>query len=292
MFERQNWPINLNLQPFSDDKGGMNAVVKNVRYFQYFKDAEYPVFIKLDSDFLGSGFFKLLKEMHFTELSNDEVKARQHLFNSRFSRILHVTESTPKTSQLIRNNSTDDRFGPESFTDLVTHRVYRYKNQALIVYSFRFKEWQMGCHPSFAEPDFFLEAKIVMGRFLGWSLSVLGIVGFWGVPVEEGVVINKPIECKGEVVFFDVKRMVMLTIDGERKIKSAFTIIRLDSTLANRNIRMTKEELVGFLSSSTVYVDYQGLTISVRQVIQEIAHIAYGIIHPAVNFRPRMNLSN
>lgn len=270
----------------------MNELQKPIRYFQYYKEADYPVFVKLDNEFLNSDFFKLLKELHFTELNSDEVKARAHLFSHRFCRILHVTEASPKTSQLIRNNSTDDRFGPESFTDLATHRVYRYKNQALIVYSFRFKEWQMGCYSNFAEGDNFFEAKMVMGRFLGWSLSVLGIVGFWGVPVEEGVVVNKPIECKGEVVFFDVKRMVMLTIDGEKKIKSAFTIIRLDNTLLNRNIKMTKEELVGFLGSSTVYVDYQGLTISVRQVIQEIAHFAQGIVHPAINFRPRMTLSN
>lgn len=270
----------------------MNAVTKPARFFQYYKDADYPVFIKLDSDFLGAGFFKLLKELQFSELNEAEVKARAHLFNHRFCRILHVSEATPKTSQLIKNNSTDDRFGPESFTDLATHRVYRYKDQALIVYSFRFKEWQMGCHAAFAEGENAFEAKMVLGRFLGWSLSMLGMVGFWGVPVEEGIVINKPVECKGEVVFLDVKRMVMLTIEGEKKIKSAFTIIRLDNTLSNRNIRMTKEELVGFLSSSTVYVDFQGLTISVRQVIQEIAHFAHGKIHPAVNFRPRMNLSN
>lgn len=262
------------------------------RFFQYYKEADYPVFIKLDSDFLKADFFKLLKELHFTELTSDEVKSKSALFSHRFCRVLHITEATPKTSQLIKSNSTDDRFGPETFTDLATHRVYRYKDQALVVYSFRFKEWQMGCYSTFAEGEHFFEAKMVMGRFLGWSLSVLGIVGFWGSPVEEGLVINKPIESRGEVVFLDIKRMVMLTIDGEKKIKSAFTIIRLDNTLSNRNIRMTKEELIGFLGSSTVYVDFQGLTISVRQVIQEISHFAHGIIHPAINFRPRMNLSN
>ncbi len=259
------------------------------KFFQYYKELDLPVMIKVEAAFLNPNAYNLLKELHFTELTLEEFNQKKGQ-NSRREpfRILVIEEASVKVSIQINRNTVDDRFGPESVTTMVTHKVYRYKDQALLVYSQLFREWHMGCYEDFASEENIFEAKMILNRFLGWALSSLGLVGFWGTPVAEGAVITRPVDAKGEAIFFDMKNRQMLTIDGVKKIKAGSQIIRLDSTLVNRNVVMKREELVGFLNSHTVYLDPSGTTVPVRQMIQELSSMFQGIYHPANNFKPRV----
>ena len=102
---------------------------------------------------------------------------------------------------------------------------------------------------------------------------------------------QKPIESKGEAVFIDVKALQMLSIDGVKKLRPHFKILRLDSTLHGRNIKMSTEELLSFLSSHCTYLDSSGLSVPVRQVIQTLSKMTEGLVHPEESFRPRTDLS-
>ncbi|MFZ4713926.1 MAG: hypothetical protein ACOYL6_09455 [Bacteriovoracaceae bacterium] len=257
------------------------------KFYQYYKDQDIPVYLKVENTFLGVSFFNLLKSLHFGELTLEEYEKKKN--QNKLSRTLIIEEASHRASQQINRTLVDDRYGPESVTTMSTHKVYRYKNQAVIIYSFLVREWHMGCYAEFASEQNIFEAKMVINRYLSWSLSMMGIAGFWGTPIGEGAVITRPIDSKGEALFFDLKNMQMFTIDGIKKIKPGFRIIRLDSTLVDRNVIMRREELVGFLSSHTVYIDPSGSSVPIRQVVQELSALAQGILHPTKSFKPRFN---
>lgn len=292
-FENQNLRLKFKRHIKKADRLCMKTqnIFKKGTYFQFNPSANYPVFIFLENKFMDTNFFKILKELQFVELTEEQLKSKAELFSNSNFRLLNIKEASVKVSQQILRSNQDDRFGPESITELASHKVYRYKSQALVVFSYRFKEWEMGCFANFGNEKSTLETKMVLHRYLSWSLSVIGVVGFWGVPVEEGVVINKPSEVKAEAVYFDLKRLSTITIEGEKKVGSNFKIIRLDTTLTNRNIILKREELIGFLFTHSTFLDYRGPSIPVRQVIQEISQLATGILHPEKSFKPRMNLS-
>jgi hypothetical protein len=54
---------------------------------------------------------------------------------------------------------------------------------------------------------------------------------------------------------------------------------------------MKNEELLSFLSAHCSYMDYSGLSVPVRQMIQTLARMTEGLIHPEESFRPKTDLS-
>ena len=119
----------------------------------------------------------------------------------------------------------------------------------------------------------------------------MGIVGFWGVPVDEGVVVMKQHESRGESVYIDIKRQNVITVDGVKKIKGRFKVLRLDPTLKGRNVAMTAEEFLSFLSFHCNYFDYVGPSLPIRQMITSLPSYAVGLVHPRESFKPRTDLS-
>ncbi|MBY0412819.1 MAG: hypothetical protein K2Q18_01575, partial [Bdellovibrionales bacterium] len=156
------------------------------------------------------------------------------------------------------------------------------------------KRWQLGCFSDFGtnkEATIKLAARTVIHRFLSWALAQHGILGLWGVTVDEGMVLQRVTESKGEAVFIDVVGNKILSLDGIKKLGPRFKVLRLDPTLHGRNIRMSKEELVSFISAHASYLDYAGLSVPVRQMIQELTKMTEGLVHPEESFRPRTDLS-
>jgi hypothetical protein len=149
----------------------------------------------------------------------------------------------------------------------------------------------MGCLSNFGEGSALSDYRCIINRYLSWALVSEGIIGFWGVPVEEGMVILKRKESQGEAVFIDVREGRTFSIDGATPMKPGFTILRLDSILKDKNITMSREQLISFLTVNSTFFDYQGLNVPVRQAIVSLAKIAEGIVHPRESFKPRTDLS-
>jgi hypothetical protein len=149
----------------------------------------------------------------------------------------------------------------------------------------------LGCYANLAAKDNLLAARTIINRYLSWALSPLGILGLWGVVIDDGVVAQRSSDSKGEAVFIEMGKQRLLTVDGVKKISPKFKILRLDPTLHNRNIKMSNEEFVSFLFSHCTYFDYAGPSVPVRQLIQSMAKITEGLIHPQESFRPRTDLS-
>lgn len=263
--------------------------------YQYQKDLGLPVYIAVDTQGFESGLNDFLLLMKFTKLQDkEEAAALEIMKKNNASRCLNITEATPAVARQIHSTMESDRYGLESVIPKPGYQVYRYKDEGLMVYSFGVKSWEFGAFHDFGsskEPAKRLAHKTIIHRFLSWALVHHGILGLWGVTVDDGMVLQRSVESKGEAVFVDVVGNRILSLDGIKKLGPKFKVLRLDPTLHGRNIRMTNEELLSFISAHCSYLDYTGLSVPVRQMIQTLAKMTVGLIHPEESFRPRTDLS-
>jgi hypothetical protein len=264
----------------------------NWTYFQYQKDANLPVFIRVNTSDFDPSLLNLLVTMRFVELSEAESEELEGRLTPEFSgNVLTMRLASPSVTLQINQVAESERYGAECITPKEGYKVYRYKGKALLVYSFGIGHWEMGCHRDFGNEAESSDYRTIISRYLSWALVGEGIVGFWGVPVEEGIVVLRKKEAEGEAIFVDVKRVKLYSIDGAKPMRTMFKILRLDSALKNKNVRMTNEELLSFLTVNSTFFDYQGLTVPVRQAIKSLARIAEGLVHPKESFKPRTDLS-
>lgn len=274
----------------------MSNITTKKTYYQFQKDLNLPLFIAVDQGAFDSTLGDFLVSMKFVKLvDKEESAAIETIKNNHKSRCLSITEASPVVARQIDSTMESDRYGLESITPKPGYQVYRYKNEGIMVYSFGAKVWELGAFNDFgslkASPEKKLASRIIINRFLSWSLASYGIVGFWGVTVDGGVVLQRAKDSKGEAVFIDVVGLRVLSLDGVKKMGPKFKVLRLDSTLKGRNIKMSSEELLSFLSAHCSYFDYKGLSVPVRQMIQTMAKFSEGLVHPEESFRPRTDLS-
>ena len=237
-------------------------------YFQYQKEEGLPVFIKVDLADFDLALLNFLIQMRFEELSEMEANELEAQLTPDFTgNILSLSLASPSVARQINQVGESDRYGAECITPKDGYKVYRYKGKALLVYSFGVGFWEMGCHSDFGSEEDSVTCRGIINRYLSWALVSQGIVGFWGVPVEEGLVVLKKGEAQGEAVFVDVRNRKLYSIDGSRKMKRQFSILRLNSAIKNKNVVMSREELLGFLTVNTTFFDYTGLSVPVRQAI-------------------------
>lgn len=274
----------------------MSNIQAKKSYYQFQKEMNFPIYVAVDQGSFDPGLDGLLTTMKFVKLSEkEEGPALENMKKQKNSRCLSLTEATPMVARQIESTMESDRYGQESITPKPGYQVYRYKNAGIIVYSFTAKVWELGCFSDFgspkATPENKMAARIILNRFLSWALAPHGVLGLWGVTVDEGVVLQRATESKGEAVFIDVVGLKVFSLDGVKKIGPRFKILRLDSTLKGRNVRMSSEELLSFVSAHCAYFDYTGLSVPVRQMIQLLSRMSEGLLHPEESFRPRTDLS-
>jgi hypothetical protein len=267
--------------------------ISKYTYFQYFKEMNLPVYIRFDLAAFDGLLFSFLTKMRFSEMkeSDAEEKVMSMLKKDSRARLLTMEIASLAVSRTIDSVVESDRFGNESIVPKDGYRVYRHKDVALMIYSFGASEWRLGVYADFGNKEGRVAYRTVINRYLSWALAPNGFVGFWGVPVEEGIVVMKARESEGEVVFVDILGRRFISQDGASTMHSRFKILRLDSALKGRNVRMGTEELFSFLTVHTSYFDYQGPSTAVRQMLQALSRMTEGLIHPRESFKPRTDLS-
>ena len=265
---------------------------ENWTYFQWNQEAGYPVYVRCDLTQFGAEMLTLLAQMRFTEIEPTKLQeVQQHLDSNPYGRVLSIKQAGQNVAKQIDQVAESDRYGAESIVPKEGYNVYRYRGVGLLVYAFSHMEWELGCFNSFGKAEDRIIYHSIMNRFLSWALAPLGVIGFWGVPVDEGMVVLRQKESRGETVYLDVKKRKLLSLDGVSEMKPRFKILRLDPNLNGRNIKMSSEELLCFLSVQSTYFDYRGLSVPVRQLICTLAVSTEGLVHPQESFKPRTDLS-
>lgn len=256
-------------------------------YFQYASELDLPIFLGVHLGDFDSSLTGFLTQCGFTLMPQTDSDGLDSRLEEENARLLRLEMAGTRVKTQICKRVESDRFGEESLVPSDGYRVYRYRSLALMVVSYAANEWKMGVLPEFGTDSSLMASRIVINRYLSWALAPLGVAGFWGVPVEEGVVLDRPKHSEGEAVFFDVVRNRLLTSEGVRPFKSSFHIIRLDPFLKDSSRPVAKDEVMGFLSTHCAFFSLEGLSVPVRQVIQTMARQFETYRYPQESFRPR-----
>lgn len=256
-------------------------------YYQYQKELGYEIYLRFEDFDFESQFVDTLEVMGFNKVEREKIKTQT--FNKSHTRVLKIVKASAKVARQI--DMTDyvfDKYGPESMSRIGNYDVYRYKNVGMMIFAADTLLWELGVKNCENEKAI----RSVLTRYLSFSLASIGVVGFWGVPIEQGFVVMKPKSSNAESVFIDLKKNILITYDGIKTINSDFQILRLDSTLKNEMRRMKPDDLFSFLSMNTAHLSYTGVDFILREAIRELSQVALGYIYPESNFKPRMDVNN
>lgn len=257
-------------------------------YFQYFKEMTYPIYLKIGENSLTPHLSDVFSKMGFSEfpvINGENIEEKVRLTNH--ARILKVQSAGPRLEGHINRSLDTDQYGQEQITPKSGYRIYRYKNFGLMVYSNLAKEWELGVSKVHFAQDEERRWEILLTRFLSLALAPLGIMGFWSVPVEEGIVVMNQGDSHNEVVFVDLNKNAMLTWDGVKMIDGYLNFIRLDPVLKSDTIKMNNEELYSFLLFHTSFFDYGPTHSQLKETLKKLLSYGRGIVHPSEEFRPR-----
>lgn len=241
-------------------------------YYQYAKELALPVYIRLRVAEFDPEIVGFLQVMNFTELGEKESEqAQQNIASNQLAKVLTIDEATPMVAAQIRSNFDNDKYGKESIVQKPGYNVYRYKNMAMIVLSLASNEWLMGAFPEFGHSDKDYESRVVLNRYLSWALAPMGIAGFWGRKVREGIVLARMHEVNAEAVFIDYRNHKILTMHEAYNLRKSEIFIKLDPLHKSGPVKMKTEEVQAFLAIHTSYFGANGMPHALRQVIATLA---------------------
>ncbi len=258
----------------------------NFSYYQFQKDLGYEVYLRFEDFEFENQFSETLEVMGFQKVERDKIKSLA--FKQNQTRVLRVIKATPRISRQIgRSDFVFDKYGPESFSQMGSYDVYRYKNVGMMVVGNQNFLWELGVKSTKDQNAI----RTILTRYLSFAMAPMGVVGFWGVPIEEGFVVMSPRAANFESVFVDLNKQVLITYDGVKYIEADLQILRLDTTLRDEMKGMKKEQLLSFLSMNTSHISYTGMDTAISSTIWELSQVASGYIYPESNFKPRMNIN-
>jgi hypothetical protein len=256
---------------------------QNFSYYQFRKDLNYQVYLRFDDLSFENQLAPVLDLMGFDKVERKAVKEMS--FDQQRTRILKVVKATPRiTRQIDRKDFSSDKYGPESLSPMGNYEVYRYQGVGMMILGEMNPLWELGLKTSMVSEE---ELRMIFTRFLSFALAAEGVVGFWGVPVDEGFVVMSPKSANYESIFIDLKKNVLITYDAVKPIESELQILRLDNALLNEVKGMRKEALFSFLTMNTCLLSYHGMDSNIKEAIFELSSVSKGIIYPENNFRSR-----
>ena len=266
--------------------GGPMLAAKH-SYFQYVKDIQHPLFLRLNLDgFNQEKTQKFLEQHQFSKVNEEIFSALKEQYPSHY-RLLTLKKASSRVAKHMGPFPSPSSWNSEDIILKKGYQLYRFQGHALMVYSPFYPEWELGVHGEFGTSQNQTVYRIILNRFLGLAGAPLGICGFWGAYGESGVVVMDKISSLGEAIFIDLKNDCVLTMEGPKPLGRKFGFIRLDASLRGGHRRMSGEELLGFLSSHCVFLDPKGLSLPVRQMVNNFSLHYQGWIYPPSHFTPQ-----
>lgn len=255
---------------------------KTFSYYQYRQKLGYPIFIRFEEAEFEKSFVETLSVMGFDPVPREDVKNIE--LNPKETRILRVVKANSKIAKKINSPQFgDSRYGNEQVSTVGFYSVYCYQKVAMMIYGEGTLMWELGVKDA---TD--LQAlRTIFSRFLSFAFQGQGVVGFWGVPIEEGFVVMSPKQSNFETIFVDLNKNKILTFEGEKELDTDCNILRLSETLRDEMRPLTQEQLLSFLMFRTCYISPVGQRTSLRADIWDLVTIASGYEYPAINFQPR-----
>lgn len=237
-------------------------------YFQYRKNHDYPVYVRLKSTDLNTKFSHLLTEMGFGQLNDKESKKVQlHRVNTR---ILTIQEASSRLQIQINGSDLIDKYGSESLSLQMGVPIYTYRKVGVMGLPQNKTLWDLAINPDIAHTDQMVGLRVILVRYLAQALATQGVLCYWGTVKDDTVIVMKQAQSFGEAVLIDAQKKVIFTNGGEIRLGSSLKILRKDKEVSHPTT-MSREDIIGFLSVSTCLLSFHGITPSMKKVIYELS---------------------
>lgn len=262
--------------------------VKNL-YLQFSKGREFPVFLKFTNEDFYLKACDVLEKKGFKKV--DEKMINNLLKTKQKYHLLNVLEANAQVANIIRTgHKALEIYGNESVTPHNNYQVYKFHHYAMMVFSPFYNNWELGTVCDLTKDHDVKVFNVVIDRFLAIALVDYKVASFWGVPVDEGVVVMSQAKSKSEMIFFDLEKMKLMSNDGVKPISGDFQILRLDSSIKGESRKLKREELLSFLVTNNSYISYYGPSHIFKTYAYQLTQFCTGWIYPEENFVPRTDL--
>ena len=245
-----------------------------ISYFQFCPEADIPVYIGVKMTF--SRFEQNLTEF-LTKNNFAQIQEKSKELQKPYARLLWISQASKAPLCQIINSKTLDPGRQEDIIPASGYHLYRYKNLALMIYSRGSKEWRLAGMQSFGDQDELTASRIVLAHFLSQALAPFSIIGFWGVPVDKGIVIVKKEESQGKMVFIHPDKNLLIANNTTFSTQERFRIIRFDTFSKKKQSIMKKEELFGQLLHHCIWIGDN--TKPIHASVKKLVLSSTGIIH-------------
>lgn len=251
----------------------MSAVSTKPVFFQWQKSHGYPVFLRVEKTLLEGRLQKLITDLGFQEVPVSEHRKIQ--LDRMGTKVLTLSRASLRVCQQVNLGDSLERYGAESLSHHANAQVYLYRRLGLMVFSPLTNLWELGLASQLETTEELTGLRVMLNRYLGWALAPLGVIGFWGVATNEGLVAMKQSQSFGEVVMVDVEKRLLHSSAGTQPMAPGFTILRADKG-APAGKAMAREELVSFLSTANVYFTHGNLPYTLRKTALALGSLARG----------------
>ena len=260
----------------------------NFTYYQFYQNLGYPIFIRLGVSLKEGRVQKLIKDLGFEEL--DSKTAKKIAVNKMLTKVLTVTKASPRSYQQIMGSSSLDVYGKEVLTKNKNFDIYLCRRIGMMIFSQYSNVWELGVASDLETTEDLMAMRVMLNRFLSWALAPLGVVGYWGITSNEGIVVMKQDQSFGEVVYIDIHKNAVLSSTGHAKLEGGLKILR-SAKSPNYSKKINREELISFLSTSTTYFAHGNLPINLKRVVMKIGSMAIGEYSEITSSNPDLSYS-
>lgn len=251
----------------------MGAQVSSQIVFQWQKDHQYPVFLRVEKELLEGRLQKLVGDLGFQEIPEKDQK--RVVLTKGGARMLTLIRASSRVVHQISGPDSLDRFGVETLRPHGPAEVYIYRRIGMMVYSLANPLWELGLASTLETTEELMGLRIMLNRYLSWALAPHGLIGFWGVSTGDGFVVMRQAQSFGEAVFVDVAKRQHFSSAGVRPFEGNFTILRADKG-AVPGKHLSREELVSFLSTHSTYFSHTGIPQILRKAALSLGSLARG----------------
>lgn len=241
-------------------------------YFQYRKNHDYPVYVRLKSTELNPKFSHLLNEMGFGQLNEKESKKIQ--LQRPYTKILTIQEASSRLQLQINGSDLLDKYGHESLSLQMGMPVYTYRKVGVMGVPQNKTLWDLAINPDIANTDQMVGLRVMLVRFLAQALADQGVLCYWGTVKDDTVIVMKQAQSFGEAILIDASKKLIFTNGGEMRLGSSLKLLRKDKEVSHAS-NMSREDVIGFMSVATCLLSFNGITHSMKKVIYDLStHVA------------------
>lgn len=240
-------------------------------YYQYRKLHLYPIYVRVSADEINPKFQHLLGEMGFGLLTDPEVKKIS--LQKAHSRILTVQSASPRIEKQISGSDILDKYGMENLSLMGGLPIYIYRKVGLLAMPMGRNLWDLAMSVEISHTDQMVGLRVVLARFLAMALADMGVLCYWGTVKDGAVILMKQSQSFGESVLIDAERKTVFSQGGEMRFTNNLRIIRRDVE-GRGSARMSREELISFLSVSSCLLSFTGITPTMKRSIYALSAFA------------------